>query len=360
MKKLDLYIIKKYFATFFFTVCIISMIAVVIDFSEKVGKFIDKPVTTKEIIFDYYLNFIPWINGLLWPLFAMIAVIFFTSRMAKDSEIIPMLSAGISYNRILVPYIIASSMIAGLLWYGNNYLIPKTTKVKNEFEHKYIKSSTKTMSSDIHCYINPNEKIYLRYFRKRDTSGQIFRIETFKDNKLVSFVKANRIKLKTPPNRWTLFSFEERKFDGMQDSLLVAKGGKKDTTINLTVDDFIKNTRVMENMTSSSLREYITREHARGLDTANAHVLELNRRNADPFTIIILTLIGVAIASRKTRGGIGLHLAIGIVTGSAYVILSRFASTFVSNLNFSPVLGVWIPNIVFGIIAFVLVMRAQK
>ncbi len=360
MKKLDLYIIKKYFATFFFTVCIITMIAVVIDFSEKVGKFIDKPVTTKEILFDYYLNFIPWINGLLWPLFSMIAVIFFTSRMAKQSEIIPMLSAGISYNRILVPYIIASSFIAGLLWFGNNYLIPKTTKIKNEFEHKYIKSSTKTMSSDIHCYISPNEKIYLRYFRKRDTSGQIFRIETFKDNRLVSYIKASRIKLKEAPNRWTLFNYEERKFDGMQDSLLVGQASKKDTTINLSADDFIKNTRVMENMTSSSLREYITRENARGLDTANMHILELHRRNADPFTIIILTMIGVAIASRKTRGGIGLHLAIGIIIGSAYVILSRFSSTFVNNLSFSPIMGVWIPNIVFGIIAIILILRAQK
>lgn len=360
MKKLDLYIIKKYFSTFFFTVLLISMIAVVIDFSEKVGKFIDKPVTTKEIVVDYYLNFIPYINGLMWPLFAMIAVIFFTSRMAKNSEIIPILGAGVSYYRFLLPYILASTVIAGLLWYGNNYLIPNTNVGMNAFNEKYVKSTTKTMSTDIHCYINPNEKIYLRYFKKRDTSGNIFRLETFEDNRLIKYLKASRIKLNKAPNEWTLYNYEVRAFNGMRDSLVIAQGSKIDTVINLTADDFIKNTRQMDIMTSTNLKEYIDRETERGLDTAKGHLLELHRRNADPFTIIILTIIGVSIASRKTRGGMGLHLAVGVVIGSAYVILSKFSSTFVNNLNFSPGIGVWIPNIFFTIVAIILVRRAQQ
>jgi len=360
MKKLDIYIIKKYFSSFFFTVLLITMIAVVINFSEKVGKFIDKKVPAREIIFDYYLNFIPWINGLLWPLFALIAVIFFTSRMARDSEVIPMLSAGISYKRFLVPYMIAASILAGLLWYGSNYLIPSATKGMYEFESKYITSTTKTNTSDIHCFVNPNEKIYLRYFTRRDTSGQTFRLETFKDRRLVKYLEARKIKLKKTPNVWTLYDYEIRTFEGMRDSLLSMKGEELDTIINLTPDDFIKNTRIMEIMTSSDLKTYIEKEKERGLDTAVAHIIELNRRSADPFTILILTIIGVAIASRKTRGGMGLNLALGVILGSAYVILSKFASTFVINMSLSPTLGVWLNNLVFSLIAIFLVYRAQK
>jgi len=336
------------------------MIAVVIDFAEKVGKFIDSTVTTREIVFDYYLNFIPWINGLLWPLFSLIAVIFFTSRMAKNSEIIPILSSGVSYWRFLVPFMISATFIASLLWYGSNYIIPKSTKIKNDFESKYIRNSLRTLSNDIHFFLNPDEKIYLRYFRKRDTSGQTFRLETFQDGKLARYLKATKIELKKPPNTWTLYNYEIREFHGMRDSILNAKGEKMDTTLNMTGEDFIKNLKLMENMTSSDLKSYIERERERGLGTAKAHTIELHRRTSDPATIIILTLIGVAIASRKTRGGIGLHLALGIILGSAFVILSRFTVTFSSNMSLPAYIGVWIPNMVFSLIAIYLIIKAQK
>ena len=334
--------------------------AVVIDFAEKIGHFMDKEVSFKEIIFDYYLPFIPWINGLLWPLFALIAVIFFTSRMAADSEIIPILNAGISYQRFLAPFIISALFISSLLWVGSNYLIPKASKIKNEFSSKYIKNTTKSYSSDIHCFINPNEKIYLRYFKSQDTSGQTFRLETFKEGRLKRYVKATRIKLKEIPNVWTLTNYEIRSFDGMRDSLLIAKGQKMDTIIDITAEDFIRSTKLMENMTSRDLRSFIVRERERGLGSANAHAIELSRRTADPFTILILTIIGVSIASRKTRGGIGLHLALGVILGASYVILSRFSITFSTNMNLSPTIGVWIPNLIYAGIAFWLFYKAQK
>ena len=334
--------------------------AVVIDFAEKIGHFMDKPVTTKEIIFDYYLPFIPWINGLLWPLFALIAVIFFTSRMASNSEIIPILNAGVSYQRFLRPFLIAALIISSLFWVGSNFLIPKASKTKNEFSSKYIKSTTKAYSSDIHCFVNPNEKIYLRYFKTKDTSGQTFRLETFENNRLKKYIKASRIKLKEEPSLWTLTNYEIRTFEGMRDSLLIAKGQSMDTIIDITAEDFIKSTKLMENMTSSDLRTYIRRERERGLGTANAHSVELSRRTADPFTILILTIIGVSIASRKTRGGIGLHLAFGVILGAAFVILSKFSITFSTNMGLSPAIGVWIPNLIFSLFALFLFFKAQK
>jgi lipopolysaccharide export system permease protein len=255
---------------------------------------------------------------------------------------------------------IAAFIISSALWVGSNFLIPKASKIKNEFSSKYIKSTTKAYSSDIHCFVNPNEKIYLRYFKAKDTSGQTFRLETFKDDKLKKYVKATRIKLKEEPNLWTLSNYEIRTFDGMRDSLLIAKGEKIDTVIDITAGDFIRSTKLMENMTSGDLREFIQRERERGLGSANAHAIELSRRTADPFTILILTIIGVSIASRKTRGGIGLHLALGVILGASYVILSRFSVTFSTNLSLSPAVGVWIPNLIYGAIALLLFYKAQK
>lgn len=360
MNKIDRYIIKKYLTTFFFTVIMITLMAVVIDFAEHIGNFMDKKVTTKEIIFDYYLPFIPWINGLLWPLFALIAVIFFTSRMASNSEIIPILNAGVSYQRFLLPFMAGAMIITALLWISSNFMIPLTNKKMNDFREKYIKSSTKSYASDIHAFVNPNEKLYLRYFKTKDTSGQTFRLETFENDRLKKYIKASRIKLKEAPSLWTLTNYEIRTFDGLRDSLFIAKGQSMDTIIDMTAEDFIKSTKQKENMTSTDLRAYIKRERSKGLGTAKPHVVELSRRTADPFTILILTIIGVSIASRKTRGGIGLHLALGVVLGAGFVILAKFSVTFSTNLNLAPQLGVWIPNFVFSVIAFVLFLKAQK
>lgn len=361
LKKIDIYIIKKYLSTFFFTIVLISMIAITIDFFEKVDKFMRDNVTTSEIIFDYYLNFIPWINGLLWPLFAMLAVIFFTSRMAKDSEVIAILSAGVSYYRMLVPFMVAATFIASLLWIGNNYVIPNSTKVKNEFESKYIKRSNKqTLSNDIHFYTQPNEKIYIRYFRLRDSTPQNFRLERFADQQLVYMLKARSLELKERPNLWTLNNYEIRTFNGLQESLVIGKGEKMDTILNFAPEDFIRYTKQMEMMTTDDLKTYIAAEQAKGIDTAKKFLVELHRRNADPFTIIILTLLGVAVASRKVRGGMGFHLAAGVVLGASFVVISKFSTTFSSNLSLSPMLGVWLPNIVFSIIAVVMIWKSQK
>lgn len=338
------------------------MVAVVIDLAENVHKFLKVSLSISEVLFGYYLYFIPWVNGLLWPLIALVSVIFFTSRMANDSEIISILNAGVSYNRILVPYLIGASLIAGVLWFGINYLIPKSNLEKTEFEeHHKLKVREQTHSSDTHFFISPNSKIFVRYFKKRDTTIQNFRLETFDDKgRLVKLIKAERVNFKEAPHTWTLEDYSVRTIEGNKEHLFVAAGESLDTSLNFKPEDFILNTKQMEIMTTKDLRQYIQREEERGIDNTKKYYIELQRRTADPFTIIILTLIGVAIASRKVRGGTGMHLASGIVVGSAFVLLSKFTVTFAHNLSLSPSLGVWIPNILFMTIAIIYIIKAQK
>jgi lipopolysaccharide export system permease protein len=334
------------------------MVSVVIDFAERIHKLITAPT---HIIFDYYLNFIPWVNGLMWPLFALITVIFFTSRMAKNSEIISFFNAGISFYRLLVPYTIAASILGGLLWVGNNYVIPKSSKIKYEIESEYIyKSKKQTLSNNLHMFISPDSKVFIRYYRKRDTSGQTFRLERFSEGSIDYILKAKRINIKEPPNTWTLEDYEIREFKGKKESLLIARGQSMDTTLNFTADDFIRYNNQMQMMTTGELKEFIESEDQKGLLPSKMFVIELYRRSSDPFTILILTIIGVAVAARKVRGGFGLHLAIGVIIGASYVVVSRFSSTFATNHSLAPLIAVWIPNIIFSLIALVLVMRAQK
>jgi len=340
---------------------LITLMAVVIDFSEKINRFIDAELSISNILSEYYLNFVPWINGMMWPLFSLIAVIFFTSRLAKNSEIVALLSSGISFNRIMRPYIISATIIACLLWIGKNYVIPHSCKTKNNYEVEHLsKKHEKTLNSDIHFFLNPDEKIYIRYYRRSDTTAQSFRLEKFDNNKLVEVLKAEKLIFKKAPNEWTFKNYSIRSFNGNRESLIKFDGETKDTILDLTPDDFIKNTKQMENMTTKDLDDYINREKGRGLGEAKSFLIEKHIRHSQPFTIIILTLIGFAVASRKVRGGMGLHLALGIVIGAAFVILSKFSATFSNNLSLSPILGAWIPNIIFSLIALWLIRNSQK
>lgn len=332
-----------------------------IDFSDRADKFISLDIPFSKILTDYYLPFIPWINGLLWPLFSLVAVIFFTSRLARNTEIVAMLSAGISYQRILVPYIIAGGIIAGLLWVGSNYIIPKANKVKTTFENEYIaRHKERTIGSDIHFYVAPQEKIYLRYYRRADTTGQGFRFERFRDGKLNYVIKASKISLKESPNHWTFTDYEKRSFYDQKEDLLLAKGAKMDTVLNLTPKDFIINDKDMLAMTTPELKEAVNRRKERGLGNIAKYLLEIHKRTADPVAVLILTLIGASVASRKSRGGVGMNLAIGVVLGSIFVVMSKFSETFSYNLNLPPAIAMWIPNVVFAFVTIYLLSKAQK
>ncbi len=361
LKILDRYIIKMYFKTFFFTIVMITMIAMAIDLFEKIDKFLQPKVTLKEIVFDYFLNFIPWINGLLWPLFALLAVIFFTSRLASNSEIISIYSSGISQWRLMRPYLISAFILAGIHWTAKNYIIPHSTKIKEEFEAKYIRRANKrTLDGNTHFFLSPREKVYVKYFRLSDSTANTFRYERFDRGKLVYVLKARRLIYHRDSGYWELQDYERLKINGLKENLYIGKGESMDTVFNFTPDDFLRYNNQMQMMNTTDLRQFIKQEQNRGIDTATKYLTELYGRTSDPFTIIILSILGFAIASRKVRGGIGMHLALAVLLGSAFVILSKFSMTFSTNMGMSPFLGAWIPNIIFGVITLYFVRVAQK
>ncbi len=361
LKSLDKYILRKFLMTFLFTVLIFTLIAVVIDISDKISEFFEEDVTFYEIIVDYYINWIPYIITQLIPLYVLIAVIFFTSRMAYDSEIISVLNAGVSFGRMMRPYLVGSILIAGFHLFANHFLVPKGNKTRLDFEHTYIwKKSDKAKTNDIHMFIGPDEKIFIRRYRKKDVEAVDFRIEYFKNDELVKLLKAKKAKWLSPPNFWQLDKYEIRTFDGLKESILVEHGEKLDTTINMYPEDFVRYLNQKEMMTSPELQEFIDLERARGLGNTKVFEIEIHKRTAEPIASIILTLIGMAVAARKVRGGMGLHLAIGMALGALFIFLSKFSKTFSTNQDLPAVLGVWIPNIIFLVVAFFLISKAQK
>ncbi len=357
----DRYIIRQYFVTFFFSALLFTIIALAVDFSERVEKFIDQSIPARQVITEYYLNFIPWINGILWPLFALIAVVFFTARMAKNSEIIAALGAGMSFGRFLRPYLICGITLATIHYLGSHIFIPIGNKKFITFDNTYIRpGNARIKTENIHIFLDPDSKIFIRNYRSRDTSMREVFLERFEATQLTTLIKADRMSLLEYPNRWRLSDYEIRSMHRGEESLHIGKGSSMDTTLNLEPRDFVRYINQYEMMTSPEIREFIAYERSKGLGTAQQMRSELQRRSADPFTIIMLTVIGAAVAARKVRGGIGVHLAAGISIGAGYIILSRFAITFASQLAINPAIAVWLPNAFFTVIALWLVYRAQK
>ena len=359
--KLDRYIIKKYFVSFFFSALMFTVIAVVIDFSDKVEKFLEHDLPVTAIIGDYYLNFIPYINGILWPLFALMAVIFFTSRLAKNSEIIAALSAGMSFRRFLRPYLIAGGTIALIHLFGSHYFIPMGNKTYIEFENTYIHPKNQRLKTEnIHIFLSADSKIFIRNYRSRDTSMRGVFLEQFDGQELVRLIKADRMKWLGPPSRWQISDYEDRVFGDQDARLVINRKATLDTSLSLLPNDFIRYTNQKEMMTSAELKEFIAYENAKGLDKGKKMITELHRRSADPYTILILTIIGAVVAARKVRGGVGLHLAIGVTIGALYIVMSRFSTTFANQLDLPAGVAVWVPNMIFTLVALLLLRKAQK
>lgn len=361
LKKLDRYIMGKFLRTFFFTVLIFTMISVIIDFSEKVEKFIEEPITTQEILIGYYPNFIMFIAGLLWPLFTLIAVIFFTSKLASNSEIISIFNAGVSFGRLMRPYLLSATIIAAMHLVGNHIIIPKGNKTRLDLVHTHIwRDNDKGKVKDVHMFVSPDSKVYVRFFRKTNNTAKDLRMEQFKDNKLVFMLKAKSAEWIGEPDNWKLKDYEIRKFDGLEEELILGKGKEIDTTINFSPADFIDYKDQHTMMTTAELQKFIKKQKDRGVGNTEKYEIEMHRRTAEPFTIYILTIIGLAISARKVRGGVGLHLAIGVGIGAIFIFLSRFAIVFATEQTIPIILGIWIPNIIFSGVAAYLVLTAQK
>lgn len=362
LRILDWYIIKKFLSTFFFTVLIFALISMIIDFSEKVEKIIDGPITWQEITFQYYPTFVMFITGLLWPLFTLIAVVFFTSRMANNSEIISILNAGVSFRRLLRPFMVAAGFIFAIHLAGSHIFIPLGEKVRLGIDYTYFSSnSDKGKTRDVHIFVSPDTKVYVNTFRKEDSTARNFRIERFHDNELTSVFKASTAEWLRDAQKWRLRNYEIRNFDEQgRESIVTGIGQFIDTALNLTPGDFVDFKEQQQMLTSAELLSYIGSQKRRGVANTEKYEIELYRRTAEPFTIFILTLIGVAIAARKVRGGMGMHLALGIAIGAIFVFMSRFAIVFATSKVIPPLLGIWMPNLVFIGVAIYLISKAQK
>jgi len=361
MKLLDRYIIGKFLLSFLYTALLFTLISVVIDFADKSEKFIKEDVAWTRILTEYYLNFIPYINGLLWPLFVLIAVIFFTSRLARDSEFIAMLNAGVSFRRLMVPYLWTSLFIAIAFYFGSHDIIPRANKIKFEFENTHIfKSNDKGKTRDVHIMIGPDTKVFVRYYRKSDTTARDVRIERFSQGQIAEVTEVERLEWKKPPNIWEMSNYSIHRFEGEDEELIINQDSSQEIALEMYPKDFVRFVNDKEQMTSNQLRTYLKEQRAKGRSNLRSYEVELHRRTAESGTIIILTLIGMIVASRKVRGGLGLHLALGISLGAIFVFLSRFSVTFATNQNLHPVLGVWIPNLIFFVVGIYLFTKAQR
>ena len=359
MKKLDLYILKKFLGTFFFSITLILSVSVVFDLTEKIDDFLEKEAPLRAIVFDYYKNFIPYFGNLFTPLFVFISVIFFTSKMAYNTEIIAILSSGVSFRRMMYPYFLGALIISLLSFYLSGYVIPPANKVRLHFENKYVKNRRETGLKNMHMQIEPGVFVYMGNYYSYNDRGEYFDLEKFDGKRLKLKLSSRSIKYDTLTGRWTLRSYTRRELIDDEHQIITV-GTKMDTVIDIKPSDFKEERNYYEMMTNDQLDDYITEQRRRGVGNIEEFLIEKYRRVASPFAAFILTLIGVSLASRKVRGGMGLHIGIGITLSFSYIMFMTLSTTFAVNGNMNPLLAVWLPNIVFAMIGIYLYMKAPK
>ena len=358
MQKLDWYIIKKFLGTFFFSISLILLIVVVFDISEKIDDFIEKDAPLRGIIFDYYLNFIPYFGNLFSPLFTFVAVIFFTSKMANNTEVISILSSGISFNRFLRPFMLSAGLLAVLSFTLSNFIIPPANSERLEFENTYIKNPYKNRDKDIHMQIKPGQFIYMQSYNTKRNIGYKFSMEQFENNELQEKLFCNYIKWNETTENWTVHNYFIRKIEHLNEEII--EGDTLVLTINLHPNDFNVRRSMVETMNMFQLNDYIKEERMKGSKNLVFHIIEQQKRFAYPFATLILTIVAVAMASRKVRGGIGLHLGLGLLISFAYILFMQVSTTFATNGDLSPIIAVWIPNLLFASLGLYLLKKAPK
>lgn len=355
LKKIDIYIIKKFLGTYFFAIALIISIAVVFDINEKLDSFLNAPL--KAIVVDYYLNFIPYFANLFSPLFTFIAVIFFTSKLADNSEIIAMLSSGISFRRLMIPYMISAAIIAGVTFYLNSYVIPPANVTRIEFQNKYVKNKKVDYASNIQLQVEPGVIAYMSRYDNNTKTGYRFSLEKFEGKILKSRLTAQTVTYDSAYH-WIIKDYMIRNFNGMQEEL--TRGSRLDSIITIEPSDFLISRYDSELMTTSALKTYIDRQKKRGVANIKDFEIEYEKRFAMTAASFILTVIGMSLSSRKVKGGMGVNIGIGLLLSFSYILFSTVSSTFAVSGATSPRVAVWLPNIVYSIIAVYLYRKAPK
>ena len=350
---LDWYIIKKFIGTYIYAILLIISIAIVFDFNENLSKFTQYHAPWRAIIFDYYANFIPYYSNLFSPLFVFIAVIFFTSKLAGNSEIIAMLAAGVSIKRLMRPYMLSCVVIAGLTFYLNSFVIPHGTVIRQNFETLYRNSKKNTSAEDIQLFVAKNTTAYIQNYDDQYKRGYGFSLVKIKNKKIVSHLTAMEIQYDTIADskyHWKLSNWKIRTLKGLKEH--IQSGATKDTVLLMEPTDLVYSKGQQETFTSPELLDYISKQTSRGSGNVVQYEVEFHKRIAMSFSSFILTIIGLALSSRKRKGGMGLSLGIGLALSFSYIMLQTVSATFAIQDNTPPMLAAWIPNIIFAIIAY--------
>lgn len=359
--RLDWYIIRKFIGTYIFSIVLIISIALVFDFNENLSKFTKYHAPWRAIVFDYYANFIPYYSNLFSPLFVFIAVIFFTSKLAGNSEIIAMLSSGVSFRRLMRPYMISCVLIASVTFYLNSFVIPHGTVIRQNFESLYRNSKKNTSAENVQLQVGKGTVAYIQHYDDRYKRGYGFSLDKFEGKELVSHMTAMEIQYDTIADakyHWKATNWKTRTLVGLRERIVT--GDVKDTVILMEPTDLVYSKGQQETFTSPELLDYISKQTSRGSGNVVQYEVEFHKRIAMSFSSFILTIIGLSLSARKRKGGMGLYLGIGLGLSFGYIMLQTVSSTFAINAGTPPVLAAWIPNLIFAFIAYFCYRHAPR
>ncbi len=361
IKRLDRYIIKKFIGTYFYAIALIISVSIVFDVNENLAKFSEYHAPLKAIVFDYYLNFIPYFANLFSPLFVFIAVIFFTSKLAGNSEIIAMLASGVSFKRLMRPYMFSCVLISALSFYLAAFVIPHGTVVKQNFESMYKNKKRTTAADNVMLQVGKGVIAYIQHYDNQMKKGYGFSLDRFENKKLVSHMTATEVQYDTISDskyHWTATNWKIRELRGMREH--ITSGMKKDTLIQMEPTDLVYSKGQQETFTSPELKAYISKQVDRGSSNVVQYQVEYHKRIASSFASFILTIIGLSLSSRKRKGGMGMYLGIGLALSFGYILLQTVSATFAIQADTPPVLAAWIPNIIFAVVAYFCYRKAPN
>ncbi|MBA4851774.1 LptF/LptG family permease [Emticicia sp. BO119] len=359
MNILDKYLIKRFLTTYVFAVVVIVLIIMVIDFVEKNDDFIQKQAPMRAILLQYYANLAPYWANYISPLMIFISTVFFTAQMAAHTEIVAILSSGISFRRLMLPYFIGASIIAVFSFVMVGWILPRANTERLAFENVYVNDKFYFSARDFHTAVAPNTYAYMSSYNNEAKTGYDFTLERIVNNKLVEKLSAKRITWDDSTKKWKLHDYKIRTLGIMKDRMVYGTS-PKDTVINLFPKDFESERQIQESFTIPELQEKIDLINSRGAEGIETFQIELYQRFATPFAVIILSLMGLIVSARKARGGVGFQIAIGFVLAFVYILFYIMSKGIAESGNMPPILAVWLPNIVFGIIGTVMYFTVPR
>lgn len=351
MKILDKYILKNFLTSYVFVIFIIEIVVVLIHFTDNNENFIKNELTARQIM-GYYIDYIPYVANMISPITVFITVVFMTSRLAQHSEIIAMLSSGVSFMRLMRPYMMGALIIAGVTFYLGGWVIPNGNKDRVAFELAYIKGAYHFTERNIHIKIAPTTLLYLQSYNVGNNVGYKPTLETIDDGVLIDKMEATRMEWQEETEKWRLRNWKKREIDGMNE--IFTSGSVLDTTLRIHPKDFASNYSKFETLTMNELYEYLEELRMRGADNIEVYEIEKYVRYTAPFAALILTFIGLGVSARKTRGGAGFQIALGFLLAFVYIIFFIFSRTSAEAGGMAPIVAIWIPNIIFTVIGLII------